>query len=68
MTNNQLCSRCVRDCKQPRSVSVVSCPAFEPVDKNLELFDLKGNIRARSVETRPSKRKPAERKPGPGGK
>jgi hypothetical protein len=49
-------------------VSVVSCPAFEPADKNLELFDLKGNIRARSVETRPSKRKPAERKPGPGGK
>lgn len=67
MTLNPLCARCVQDCKQHESVRVVSCPAFKAADKNLELFDLKGNIRVRAVNKKPRAARKSSSKPDPTG-
>ena len=61
---NALCARCVHECKQHKSVTVVSCPAFASAEKNLDLFDVKGNIRVRSVSG-PAKRRGKKRSAAP---
>ena len=62
---NPICQKCVRDCKQPPSVTMISCPAFEEADKNLDLFDLKGNIRKKHIaKKRRKRRSPAKDTPG----
>jgi len=42
---NPLCEKCVRECKQHASVTMVSCPAFKEGGRNMDLFDIKGNIK-----------------------
>ena len=65
MKINALCARCVRDCKQDPSVSVVSCPAFSSAEKNMELFDMQGNVRARAVAKKKRGRPPSPQNPTP---
>ena len=40
-----MCAVCASECKQPSTAQLVSCPHFERADKNLDMFDMKGNIR-----------------------
>jgi hypothetical protein len=42
---NPLCEKCVRECKQQAGVTMLSCPAFKEGGRNLDMFDIKGNIR-----------------------
>lgn len=42
---NPLCEKCVRECRQQAGVTMVSCPAFKEDGRNLDMFDIKGNIR-----------------------
>lgn len=42
---NPLCAKCVRECKQHASVTMVSCPAFKEGVRNMDFFDIKGNIK-----------------------
>lgn len=34
---NTLCGRCLRKCKQPEHVTLVTCPHFDPIPQQLEI-------------------------------
>ena len=63
MKLNPMCKSCVKDCKQPSAVTMISCPAFEKADKTIELFDAGGQI----VKGVVPRRKPSKKKPLKGG-
>lgn len=57
---NNLCEGCTGDCKQPQSVMMVSCPKYDRADKTIDMFDSKGNIKDKAInseEKKPHKRK-----------
>jgi hypothetical protein len=56
MNQNPMCAACAKDCKQPRSVTMVSCPAFDKADKNLDMFDMKGNVREKLINPAANKK------------
>jgi len=41
---NPTCMMCKKECKQPASATMVSCPAFEKSEKTLDMFDSAGNV------------------------
>jgi hypothetical protein len=62
---NPICTSCLKDCKQPSSVTMISCPAFAKAEKNLELFDMKGKVKIKSVNPTEKKKKKLREVKGP---
>ena len=44
MKHDPMCKACAKDCKQPATAKLVSCPHFERADRNLDMFDMQGGI------------------------
>ncbi len=44
MKNDPICNACSRECKQPATAKLVSCPHFTKADRNLDMFDMSGEI------------------------
>jgi len=44
MKSDPICAACTRDCKQPAAAKLVSCPHFSRSDRNLDMFDMAGEI------------------------
>ncbi|MCB5296162.1 MAG: hypothetical protein LHW52_06405 [Candidatus Cloacimonetes bacterium] len=34
---NRICQKCLRKCKQPQSVALLSCPRFDPIPVQMEI-------------------------------
>jgi len=45
MKHDPICAACLNDCKQPSTAKLVSCPQFKRASRNLDMFDMSGEIR-----------------------
>ncbi len=45
MKYDPMCATCSKECKQPAAAKLVSCPQYKKANSNLEMFDMKGNVR-----------------------
>ena len=45
MKYDPMCAACLRDCKQPAAAKLVSCPHFKQASRNLDMFDMSGEVR-----------------------
>lgn len=60
MKFNPMCAACAKDCKQPHAVTMVSCPSFVKSDRNLDMFDMKGNVREKLIQPPAGRKKKKE--------
>ena len=45
MKYDHICAACLNDCKQPATAKLVSCPHFKQSSRNLDMFDMSGEVR-----------------------
>lgn len=61
MKFDPMCAACASDCKQPAAAKLVSCPQFKRATRNLDMFDMNGNI-SKNIA---GKARPGGKKSGP---
>jgi hypothetical protein len=45
MKYDSMCAACLRECKQPATAKLVSCPHFKQASRSLDMFDMSGEVR-----------------------
>ena len=44
MKYDPICAACLNDCKQPAAAKLVSCPHFKRANRNIDMFDMSGEV------------------------
>jgi hypothetical protein len=45
MKYDSMCAACLNECKQPSTAKLVACPHFKQASRNLDMFNMNGEVR-----------------------